>query len=114
MSRLMLAIVLSLILAACGTMRAKEKVSQGLLELDQPVKVFLDLWGNPNRTLVISGDEIIKGSLSGYSGSFYKGKENYQVWIYSSRKTELVFSRQQRLVGWKTDLSVEELAAPSK
>lgn len=58
-----------------------------------------------------SGEEFTSANWNGFGGGQFKGKTDYCVWIYESRKTELAFDRKRNLVGFTTDLSRQELEA---
>ena len=82
--------------------------------MNLPQSAFLAEWGKPDRIYVTSGQDIIAANWGGGGGSFFKGKETYEVWAYEVKKTELVFSRKRRLAAWKSGLSVRELAKPKE
>jgi hypothetical protein len=107
------ALVCLLLLGSCATARDQASIRDGLLTLNLRQAAFLEEWGKPDRTYATTGEEIIRAGWNGGGGSFFRGKEAFEVWIYEARKTELVFSRRKVLVGWKTDATVKELSAPS-
>jgi hypothetical protein len=115
MKRTILMLVFAMLfLASCASERARQSVRDGMLALDLPQQAFLEVWGKPDRTSVMSGDDVMKASVGGYAGTFFKGKETFQIWSYTSRQVDLIFSRQGRLVAWKTEQTVKQLAAPNR
>ena len=66
MKRQLLTVISALtLLAACAGDSARETVRSGMLELDLPQQAFLDVWGKPDRTGVISGEEAVQFSSRG-------------------------------------------------
>lgn len=108
--RLLLPCCLVLLMTACADFRARENLRDGLLVLGLTQRDVLDIWDTPTHTTAISGDEIIKSGIAGWGGFFFKGREMYEKWDYAPRQTQLVFY-QQRLVAWKTALTVQQLAS---
>jgi hypothetical protein len=96
---------------ACSATR----LDQGILDLGTNQSAFVDVWGLPDRQQVRTSEEFASASAgwgtSGGSFRFAKGKAPLDVWVYESRKTELVFDTKKRLVAFRTDLSREELKA---
>ena len=78
-----------------------QRVRDGLMTTGIRQSAFLEEWGKPDRTYVTTGQELITAGVSGNRGSFFKGRERLEVWVYEQRKTELVFSKR-RLVSWTT------------
>ena len=52
----------------------------------------------------------MSGGSGAASGRFFKGKKPIVIWVYTARKTELAFSEKRQLIGFKTELSRQELA----
>ena len=98
----------AVLLVSCGLMRDKENVRQGLLISGQDRRAFLDLWGPPERTSSITGDDNVRADWGGGGGFFFKGKEVYDVWEYPQKGVTLVFCRG-RLTTWKTGKTVAQL-----
>ena len=93
----------------------RERIRDGLLTQNIRQSAFLDEWGKPDRIYLKSGDEIIQASVNSFrGGSFYKGKHTFEVWVYESKKTELVFNSRKRLAGWTTSATVNELSSEQK
>jgi len=82
--------------------------------MNLPQSAFLAEWGKPDRIYVTTGEDIVKAGWGSAGGSFFKGKETYEVWVYEAKKTELVFSRKRRLETWKSELRVSELTSQGK
>ncbi len=89
--------------------RQQASIRDGLITLDLHQLAFLEVWGKPFRTSTISGEEVTRGGFFAVSGSFVKGKELLEIWAYEAREIDLVF-HNKRLVGWRTDRTVAELA----
>jgi hypothetical protein len=82
--------------------------------MDLPEDAFLDVWGKPDRTSTISSDEVSQANLSRFGGSFFRGKQTLEVWTYDSRHADLVFDKRKKLIGWKTDRTVDQLSSPDR
>jgi hypothetical protein len=103
-------LVLVIIAASgCAIERHRANIRDGLLIRGLHWDAFLKEWGYPNRTATITGEEAIEAGWNSYGGSFSKGRAAYDLWEYSDPAVTLVFHRQ-RLVSWKTDLTVQELS----
>lgn len=102
-----------LTMAACATQRDRDTVSQGLLMSGLRQQAFLDVWGLPERTSTMSGDERTQAGWGGPGGYFFRGKRPYDVWEYPSRGVVLIFE-EGRLATWKTDKSTSELRSKTK
>lgn len=103
------------ILSACAIARHREQVRSGMLTTGLAGEAFLDEWGPPTRTSTMTGDEATRaewmGMSGGFSGSFAKGKQQYDVWDYAG-EVVLVFVSSRghlRLVTWKTEMTVPQL-----
>jgi|SRR5258708_18297259 len=114
MKTALLAAIAVVILVSCAAVQDRQKIQDGLLTMGLRQSAFLEEWGKPDRTHVTSGQEIMRAGWSGGGGSFFRGKETFEVWVYEKRKTELVFNRRKTLAGWQTDATVRELASPPK
>lgn len=115
--RNLIIIALCFFSASCakdGVSNDRMRIQEGMLTMNLPQPAFMAEWGKPDRIYVTSGDDIIKAGWGGGRGSFFKGKETYEVWVYEVKKTELVFNRKRRLAAWKSELSVRELAKPKE
>jgi len=106
------ALAMALILISCA--HDQETIREGMLTLNLRQSAFLDEWGKPDRTYVTSGQEIMQAGWNQQGGGFFKGRETFEVWVYTARKTELLFNRKKRLAGWKTDATVQELSSPKR
>lgn len=102
-----------ILIGGCAGMRERKQVCSGLLQIGLHAASFQQVWGNPTRTKVISGDEIMSAGWGGGSGGFYKGKAHYQVWSYEDHGVDLVFttSRKSTLAGWNTKKTLREISA---
>jgi hypothetical protein len=109
-----LVVMIAVLLVSCGTLRDQEKIQDGLLTLGLRQAAFLSEWGTPDKTYATTGQDIVSAGWNGSGGSFFKGKETFEVWVYDARKTELIFGRKKSLVGWKTNATTKELASPRK
>lgn len=111
-SVVLLAVIL---IGGCAGIRERKQVCSGLLQIGLHAESFQQVWGNPTRTKVISGDEImIAGWDHGQSrGGFYKGKAQFQVWSYEDHGIDLVFTtgRKSTLAGWNTKKTSREMSA---
>ena len=102
-----------ILIGGCAGMRERKQVCSGLLQIGLHAESFQQVWGNPTRTKVISGDEIMSAGWGGGSGGFYKGKAHYQVWSYEDHGIDLVFttSKKSTLAGWNTKKTLREISA---
>jgi len=104
-----LAVTILLIqLTGCASVNRRQNVRYGFLNTELVKDAFLDVWGQPDKTRIMSGDEIMRADVGRGGGSFYKGKSSYEIWEYSKYGTSLVFSGKS-LVNWSTTKSKEEL-----
>lgn len=99
----------TLLLGACASYSHRGDLRQGRLALDTSQASFLNVWGNPTHTAAVSGDEVVRLGIAGWGGFFFKGRQMYEMWEYDARQTQLVFY-DRRLVAWKTQQTVEQLA----
>lgn len=106
---LLLLFVLALVIG-CAMQKHRKYVRNGILVTGLNREAFLLEWGPPDRTQVITGEEIIRAGWRFGEGFFVKGKQTYDVWIYERKEVELLFYGV-RLVAWKTEKTVEELKA---
>lgn len=117
-SRLFIVILAFVLFAGCAGSREWKQVCSGLLQTGLHAESFLQVWGNPTRTKVISGDEIMRAGWGGGGGGFYKGKAHFQVWSYEDHGVDLVFTtgKKSTLVGWNTKKTLQELStiAPNR
>ena len=102
-----------ILIGGCAGMRERKQVCSGLLQIGLHAESFQQVWGNPTRTKVISGDEIMKAWSGGGGGGFYKGKAHFQVWSYEDHDIDLVFTtgRKSTLAGWNTKKTTQEISA---
>lgn len=104
-----LALSLSLI-TACHTNKI-HPLQQGLLRLGEHSSVFAKYWGLPDKQYVTASDQLTTANWSRYGGGgVFKGKQPVEVWVYTTRKTELAFNKERQLVGYTTELTRQELA----
>ena len=117
------AIVIGLIFLLTGCMHKHAKyVESGVLRRDINKQAFLDVWGSPERTRVVTfRDEDESTSLgwnfggSGGGGGLFKGKRSrsFEEWAYEKYGITLLFSGYG-LVDWKTDKTTEQIKALAK
>jgi len=102
-----------ILIGGCAGMRERKQVCSGLLQIGLHAESFQQVWGNPTRTKIISGDEIMKAWSGGGGGGFYKGKAQFQVWNYEDHGIELFFTtgRKATLAGWNTKKTTQEISA---
>ena len=110
MRKIILGLLIGILVVSCGARRDAHSIREGLLTLNLRQQAFLSEWGKPDRTFVTTGSEIVQAGWSGTNGGFFKGKQTLEVWVYESKKTELVFGRNKLLAAWKTEASVQELS----
>ncbi len=107
-------VVFVLFLGCTTTMdKHREQIRSGLLTTGLNREAFLKEWGMPDRTSVMTSDEVIRAGFIGSAGGFFKGKVPLDVWVYEKREVTLVF-HGLRLVGWKTEKTTRELGTPQK
>lgn len=118
MKKAFLVSIVLLLLIGCtsGMTKHREQIRNGLLTVGLNREAFLKEWGMPDRTYVISSDEVAKlsvlwGSNFG-SGGFFKGKVPLDVWEYQKKEVTLIFNGIV-LVGWKTEKTRKELEKES-
>lgn len=104
----LLIIACAFAITACATQRDRDTVKQGLLVSGLRQQAFLDVWGLPERTSTMAGDDRTVAGWGGGGGHFFRGKTAYDVWEYPARGVVLVFERGQ-LATWKSDKSTSEL-----
>lgn len=111
--RLCVMLLLVILVGGCAGVRERKQICSGLLQIGLHAQSFQQVWGNPTRTSVISGDEIMSAGWGGGSGGFYKGKAHYQVWSYEDHGVHLVFttSKKSTLAGWNTKKTLREIGA---
>lgn len=109
-SIVLLAVIL---IGGCAGIRERKQVCSGLLQIGLHAVSFQQVWGNPTRTRVISGDEIMSAGWGGGGGGFYKGKAHFQVWSYEDHGIELIFTtgKKSTLAGWNTKKTLREISA---
>ena len=108
------------LLASCAHTREagyREKVREGMLTTGLSEAAFHDVWGNPDRVAVSAGDQVGNAAAgtfsSGYAGgTAFTPRDNYELWFYDGRRTVLVFGKDKHLFAWRTELTVNQLAAP--
>jgi len=93
-------------------------VRSGVLKQGIDMQAFLDVWGPPERTRVItinSQDQGLSAKWNRFGGKFTEGKQyySYQEWNYERFGIDLLFDGND-LVNWKTDKTVAELRALAK
>jgi hypothetical protein len=104
-----LAVAILLIqLTGCAGVNRRQNVRDGFLNTGLVKDAFLDVWGQPDKTRIMSGEQIMSANVDRWGGSFYKGKSSYEIWEYNKYGTSLVFSGKD-LVNWSTTKSKEEL-----
>ena len=91
--------------SACTT--DSKRVEEGLMMIGIRQSAFLEVWGNPAKTSVTSGQEIMRASTgTRYEhGYFFKGRETLEIWEYPDRKTVLIFSNK-KLRDWKVGADI--------
>lgn len=101
------------LLASCSSARSREVILSGVLQIGVDQHQFLSLWGTPDSTKTITGENQAEGSIGRYGGGFTSGKRTLEVWTYNNIKTELYFSRNKKgkatLAGWDSKSTVDEL-----
>lgn len=95
-------------LSGCAGMNRRQNVRDGFLNTELVKDAFLSVWGQPDKTRIMSGEEITRADVGRGGGSFYKGKGSYEIWEYNKYGTSLVFNGRD-LVNWSTTKSKEEL-----
>jgi hypothetical protein len=95
-------------LVGCVGINRRQNVRDGFFSQELVKDAFLDVWGQPDKTRVMSGDEVMKANVSRGGGSFYKGKTSFEVWEYYKYGTTLIFSGV-KLVDWDTSKTKDEL-----
>lgn len=117
-TKLVVGLLAVLLVAGCAGIRERKQVCSGLLQVGLHAESFQQVWGNPTRTTIISGDEVMRAWSGGGGGGFYKGKAQFQVWNYESHGIELIFTtgRKATLAGWNTKKTTQEIStiAPGK
>ena len=102
----------ALLLVSLASCSGTGRLSEGIIDLEEEVEIFINAWGYPDRQRLITGSEVLEAKagsgFGGISGSFFKGKHTYEVWEYDSRKTKLFFEDRE-LMGYQTELSRSEL-----
>ena len=112
-----LGFVIALLLTGCGPYRVerdRETIRDGLLTLNLRQAAFLEEWGKLDRTRNRQGKEMMRAGWGSGGGSFFKGQQTLEVWVYEKKKTELVFTERKVLAGWKSDATVKELSTQSR
>ena len=112
MTRNVILSVTCLLLTACANNRP-ESTPYIILQPGIARITFERAWGLPEKTAMMSGEEIMQADFGhrpfkGQSGSFYKGKRLYETWVYEKRGVTLLF-HNKRLVNWVTDKTIKEL-----
>jgi hypothetical protein len=95
-------------IVGCAGINRRQNVRDGFLNTELVKDSFLDVWGQPDKTRIVSGDEMMKADMDRFGGSFYKGKSSYEVWEYNRYGTALVFNGKS-LVNWSTTKSKDEI-----
>lgn len=103
-------LVLTILVFGCAMQKHRKYVREGILVTGLNREAFLLEWGPPDRTQVITGEEVIRAGWMLGRGFLMKGKQKYDIWIYEDKDIELMFYGI-RLVAWKTEKTVEELKA---
>lgn len=112
MTRNVALVVFCLALTACANY-GQESPTYIVLQPGLSRITFERAWGLPEKTAMVSGEEIMQAGFGhkpfrGQTGNFYKGKLLYETWIYEKRGVTLLF-QNKRLVNWVTDKTVKEL-----
>ncbi len=94
---------------ACADSLARHEsyIRRGILIRGLHREAFLEEWGPPTRTSVMTVEEAAEGPPP-VAGAMPERRKAYDVWEYSDPAVTLVFSGT-RLSSWKTDLTVQEL-----
>ena len=77
-----LSILLIWVLSGCAMARHKRQICDGLLTTGLNRNAFLQVWGSPDRTSIISSDEVLTAGWLGSAGAVFKGKKTLDVWEY--------------------------------
>ena len=118
------AIVVGLIFLLTGCMHKHAKyVESGVLRRDINKQAFLDVWGSPERTRVVTfKDENESTSLGwnfndfgGGGGGLFKGRRSrsFEEWAYEKFGITLLFNGDS-LADWKTDKTTEQIKSLAK
>ncbi len=108
------AVVLALLAAAAASAcadslaRHESYIRRGILIRGLHREAFLEEWGPPTRTSVMTVEEETEGDGPPMAGARPERRRAYDVWEYSDPAVTLIFSGT-RLSSWKTDLTVQEL-----
>lgn len=94
--------ILFFMLTVTACAKDTRRVEEGLMVIGIRQAAFLEVWGKPTRTSVVSGEEVMRLNAGTRYGSFFKGRETLEVWEYADRKTKLIF-HAKKLRDWKTD-----------
>jgi hypothetical protein len=114
MKRIFIVLITLVFLASCATYRDQQKIKEGMLTMNLRQSAFLKEWGKPYKIHTTTSEEIMSAGWNGMGGGFRKGKDVLEVWVYDTKKTELVFNRRKLLVNFRTEATVEELTTPKK
>jgi hypothetical protein len=100
------ALCVAINLAGCAWMGpseadAKASLRAGMLQVRMGQSVIVELWHLPTFVYVKNGKELADAGWKGAAGGHsFKGRDIYEVWVYETRKTEVVFKDKQ-VVAWK-------------
>ncbi len=88
-------------------------VRSGVLKQGIDMQAFLDVWGAPDKTRVVTfteKDDTISARWTRFGGSFLAGKrdKSFQQWDYDSLGISLLFD-DEALASWITDKTTAEL-----
>ena len=102
-----------ILIGGCAGMRERKQICSGFLQIGIHAESFQQVWGNPTRSRIISGEEIMKAWSGGGGGGFYKGKAHFQEWSYEAYGVDLIFTTDKKptLAGWYTKKTTQEMSA---
>jgi len=83
-------------------------LAAGILSVGTSQRVFLDVWGPPEKASSQLYTEDKRLQFNRYGGFYGRVNTTYEIWEYNRRGVELVFDRQA-LVAWKTEKTTEQL-----
>jgi len=89
-------------------------VRSGVLKRGISMDYFLNLWGPPDRTSVISitsQNEGLYAKWNGFGGTLSSGKQSatFQEWDYEKLGISLLFNESEDLHSWLTNKTVSEI-----
>lgn len=121
MKRILFLLILLSIVVGCAARtehRDAKYVRSGLLKQGIDMQAFLDVWGYPDRTRVISITDTkteMYAKWSSFGGEFLQGRKtsSFQEWEYEKLGISLLFDGEDLTV-WKTDKTVAEIKSIAK